>query len=51
MISLENLSLQKQPFFLAPRRWDVLRGGTSAIHSQKFPTYDLKSVQNLVINR
>ena len=31
-------SLWKQPFLLAPRHWDVLRGGTSVTEQQKFHT-------------
>ena len=30
--------LWKQPFLLAPRHWDVLRGGTSVTQRQKFHT-------------
>ena len=33
-------SLRKHPFLRAHRRWDVSRGGTSAIQLQKFHTDD-----------
>ena len=33
-------SLRIQPFLLAPRRWDISSGGTSAPQRQKFHTDD-----------